>query len=72
MVAWGGGYFWALFKVHIGVNQGNPISPTILNVVVYVVLHHWFSVVVEAEGGGRNGSIWKVHPKSVGILLFRR
>ena len=33
-----------------GVTQGNPLSPTIFNVVVDAVVHHWVTIVVtEAE-----------------------
>ena len=36
--------------------QGGPLSPTIFNVVVDVVVWHWFEVMIEGAGGqGRRG-----------------
>ena len=34
-----------------GVTQGDPISPTIFNMVIGAVLRHWIMVVVEEEAG---------------------
>ena len=31
--------------------QGDPLSPTIFNVVVDAVVRHWVEVMVEREGG---------------------
>ena len=31
--------------------QGDPMSPTIFNVVVDAVLHHWVSLVAESKEG---------------------
>ena len=45
-----GVYFGAPIKGQRGVTQGNPLSPTIFNVVVDAVLRHWVSVVAEVEG----------------------
>ena len=45
MVSRAGRYYGALFKVSRGVMQGDPLSPTILNMVVDVVICHWESVV---------------------------
>ena len=50
MVARGGGYFGGIFKVQHGVTQGNLLSPTIFNVVVYAVLQNWVTVVSVMEG----------------------
>ena len=39
--------------------QGDPLSPIIFNVVVYVVVRHWESLLVaereEGEGGESSG-----------------
>ena len=40
MVAWAGGYFGTGFKGARGVTQGDPLSPTIFNVVVDAVVCH--------------------------------
>ena len=29
--------------------QGNPLSPTLFNMVVYAVIHHWVGVVAPTE-----------------------
>ena len=47
MVAQAGGYFGSPFNGQKGVTQGYLLSPTILNVVVDAVLHHWVSMEVE-------------------------
>ena len=45
-------YYGAPFRGEIGFTQGNPLSPTIFNVVVEAVVCHWESVLVmEREGG---------------------
>ena len=39
-----------------GVTQGDPLSPTIFNVVVDAVVHHWLLVATkEAERRGERG-----------------
>ena len=38
MVARAGGYYGAAFKGDCGLMQGDPIYPTIFNVVVYAVV----------------------------------
>ena len=50
-----GGYYRAEFTSAWGMTQGDPLSPTILNVVVDAVVLHWVSVMVEGaeEQGGR-------------------
>ena len=56
MVARGGGYYGTGFKGARGVTQGNPLSPTIFNVVVDAVVRHWVTLVVEeAEKRGERG-----------------
>ena len=50
-----GGYYGSVFQGSRGVTQGDPISPTIFNVVMDVVVIHWVAVMVESaeEQGGR-------------------
>ena len=43
-----GGYYGLEFKGNRGVTQGGPLSPTIFNVVVDVVVRHWFTFMVES------------------------
>ena len=53
MVARAGGYYEKSFKGERGVTQGDPLSPTIFNVVVDAVVQHWVNGLVdEAEGKG--------------------
>ena len=56
MVARAGGYYRAAFKGARVVMQGDPLSPTIFNVVVDAVVMHWVTVMVEdAEERGECG-----------------
>ena len=57
MVARAGGYYGAAFKGSLVVTQGDPLSPTIFNVVVNVVLSHWVTVMV--EGTEERGELGK-------------
>ena len=41
MVVRAGGYYGEAFKGDRGVTQGDPLSPTIFNVVVDAVVRHW-------------------------------
>ena len=41
MAARAGGYYGKAFKGARGVTQGDPLSPTIFNVVVDAVVRHW-------------------------------
>ena len=50
MVARAGSYYGKGFKGGRGVTQGDPLSPTIFNVVVDAVVRHWLTIAVqEAE-----------------------
>ena len=40
MVAQAEGYYWDAFKGARGVTQGDPLSPTIFNMLVDVVVRH--------------------------------
>ena len=56
MVARVGGCYGAALTGAWGVTQGDPLPPTILNVVMDAVLHHWVSVMVEgSEERGERG-----------------
>ena len=46
-----GGYFGLPFKGYHSVIQGDPLSPTIFNVVVDAVIHHLVTVVVPNADG---------------------
>ena len=41
MAARAGGYYRKAFKGARGVTQGDPLSPTIFNVVVDAFVRHW-------------------------------
>ena len=57
MAARSGGYYGTSFKGERGVTQGDPLSPTLFNVVVDAVVRHWLEGLQaehkeqEAEGG---------------------
>ena len=56
MVARAGGYYGEAFKGARGVTQGNPLSPTIFNVVVDAVFRHWIEgLVTDTEEKGETG-----------------
>ena len=56
MVAPVGGYYGTDFKGTRVVTQGNPLSPTIFNVVVDAVVRHWVTGFIEdAEEQGNMG-----------------
>ena len=56
MVDRAGGYYSEAFKEERGVTQGDPLSPTIFNVVVDAVVRHWVDGIVdEAEEKGETG-----------------
>ena len=47
MVARAGVYYGTSFRGERGVTQGDPLSPTIFNVVVDAVVRHWVHVIME-------------------------
>ena len=51
MVARAGRYYIEAFKGARGVTQGDPLSPTIFNVVVDAVVWHWIDGIVDETGG---------------------
>ena len=53
----GGGYYRTCFKGARGVTQGDPLSPTIFNVVVDLVVCHWVTLAVEEAE--KRGERWK-------------
>ena len=56
MVARAGGYYGTAFGGERGVTQGDPLSPTIFNVVVDAVVRHWVKgILEEAEARGETG-----------------
>ena len=56
MVARAGSYYGKGFKGERGVTQGDPLSPTIFNVVVDAVVRHWLQLATqEAERRGERG-----------------
>ena len=57
MVVRAGGYYGESFKGDHGMTQGDPLSPTIFNVVVNVVVRHWVTLgMAEAEKRGERGN----------------
>ena len=52
MVGRAGGYYGPPFHGEIGVTQGDPLLPTIFNVVVEAVVRHWESLLVAERDGG--------------------
>ena len=56
------GYYRVAFKGDREATQGDPLSPTILNVVVDSVVRHWVMVMVEgAEERGERGQEVRHH-----------
>ena len=49
MVNLSGKYYGTPFQVLRRVLQGGPLSPTILNMLVYVVIWHWVALVTGEE-----------------------
>ena len=51
MVVNTGRYFQRPFKGYQGVTQGDPMYPTIFNVVVNAVIRQWVTVMTPTEAG---------------------
>ena len=51
MVARAGGGYGEILRGERGVMQGDPLLPTIFNVLVDVVVRQWESLVAERDGG---------------------
>ena len=51
MVDHAGGYYRESFQGFQGVIQGDPLIPTIFNLVVDAVVCHWVSLVAGGAGG---------------------
>ena len=51
MVAKAGRCFGRPFKGYRYFTQGNPLSPTISNVFVDTIIHHWVMVVMRTDAG---------------------
>ena len=49
MAARSGGYYGAAVKGERGVTQGDPLSPTLFNVVVDAVVRHWLEGLQAAK-----------------------
>ena len=60
MAARAGGYYGAAFKGARGVTQGDPLSPTIFNMLVDAVVRHWLEGLMTAkeEKGTKGGGVF--------------
>ena len=47
MLAKAGGYYRSEFQGFRGARQGDPLSPTIFNMVVDVLAIHWVEVILD-------------------------
>ena len=70
MVAMDGGCFGMPIKGYHGVAQGDPLSPTVFNVVGDAIIRHWVTLVAPTEDGWEGLG----HVDSVlgGLLIFQQ
>ena len=72
MASRAGGYYGKAFKGARGVTQGDPLSPTIFNVVVDAVVRHWLEGLQTANeekgatGGGHFSAVFYTDDGMVG------
>ena len=59
MMAWEGKYYGDPFQGSLRVTQGDPLYPTILNMVVDDLIPKWLMLVKEEEAGP-NGFGWSI------------
>ena len=52
-MVWLGQYYGPPFQGLCGVTQGDPLSPTILKMVMDDVIQHWVELVAGGGGGGQ-------------------
>ena len=69
MVGKSGGRYGPAFHRHRGVTQGDPLSPTIFNMVVDAIIQHWVMVVWGPPGRRRTGGPGKFNSSPLGALL---
>ena len=72
MVARTGGYYGAPFRGERGVTQGDPLLPTIFNVVVDAVVCHWESLMVAEREGGESSGVKGEGAQTVGRTIRDR
>ena len=70
MVSQAGQYYGAPFKGYHGVTQGEPLSPTILNMLVNAVISNWVALMV--WGGGITGRFWESGPSTSSAVIYRQ
>ena len=64
-----GGHYGPVFQIHYGVSQGDPLSPTIFNMVIDAVIRHWVTVVGgPQEGSGQEGLGTSI--QSLSVLFY--
>ena len=72
MVARAGGYYGAPFHGERGLTQGDPLLPTIFNMVVDAVVRHWESLLVAEREVGKSSGDKGNGAQTVGRLIRDR
>ena len=72
MVARAGDYYGAPFHREIGITHGNPLSPTISNVVVDAVVRHWESLLVAEREWVKSSGYKGDETQTVGSTIWDR